>query len=389
LADSLDDGGEKDVPATVSAQPVDSVVVSVGSGADTQEGALARAAEDGEGLARASEGSIPTEMQAEVPELAGCSSCKSPHTASAAEAAAAPASAPAPDASEDECIVCFMPLSEEPVDVLSCRHRFHATCIQEWIRKDGRCPVCRHVEDEAAAAAAQARSHRGTDPGFADWTGRTSLLTTRLVLAEARRFVALASVEAAMSALVLSYVGKRDILSPIVMFCTASLMMFTGSRFSVRGAALCRPLLAFNIVYHVWMCMHMMQQYEDVDLFSREGAGLRAAIVTIICVIVLETISLKSAGFFYLRLLGCSPLQLTALRRLRRPHDGWQQRLLLLALFLLIFAPVLVRSVCVTWTDVSLTGEEMCRSSASWPPAGGVNATVVLNATGNGTAGLA
>lgn len=392
LADSLDeeDTGE---PATADGQPADSVVVSVGISADTREGSSAISAEDGQGLARASDGSSKTEVRAHSPELAVCFSCKTPHTASAAAAASASASAPnspsAQDGAEDECIVCFMPLSEEPVDVLQCQHRFHATCIREWIRKDGRCPVCRHVEDEAAAAAAQIRSRRPTDSGFSDWTGRTSLLTTRLMLSEARRLVALASVEATISVLVLSYVGKRDLVSPIVMFLTALVMMFTGSRFSVRGAALCRPLLAFNIVYHVWMCMHMVQQYEDVDLFSREGAGLRAAVVTIICVVVLETLSFKSAGIFYLRLLSCSQLQLTTFRRIRRPYDGWHQRLFLIALFLLIFAPVLIRSLCLNWTDFSSTGEELCRSGADWAPGGNINATLAPNATFNRSAGLA
>lgn len=290
------------------------------------------------------------------------------------------------DGAEDECIVCFMPLSDEPVQELACRHRFHATCIREWLRKDGRCPVCRHIEDEAAAAAAQSRSRRTIDvPTFADWTGRTSLLTTRLVLAEARRLLALASVEAAMSALVMSYVGQRDVLSPVLMFITAMVMIVAGSRFHLRAAAVCRPLLAFNIIYHIFMCMDIMQEYENVDLFSRASAGLRAAIVTLICVVVLEVVSLKSAGIFHLRLLSCSPVQLAALRRLRRPHDGWQQRLMLFALFLLIFAPVLIRSICVTWREMALPGEEVCRTESGWLSPFERNSTLPLNITSNAT----
>jgi len=237
-----------DVPSQRKHSTAEDVPESSAGGQSTAGGASAGAPQPTAG------GSSSLEA-ADVPELAACQ----PAQAAAGEPAALPQ-----DAAEDECIVCFMPLSEEPVQTLACRHQFHQNCIREWLKQDGRCPCCRQVEDQAAADAAQARSRRPTasDPNLADWAGHQSLLTMRIVVAESRRLLALASVEAAMSALVMSFAHSKDIVSPVMMFLTAMVMIVAATRFSVKAAALCRPLLAFNIVYHVWMALELMHEYD-------------------------------------------------------------------------------------------------------------------------------
>jgi len=281
----------------------------------------------------------------------------------------------------DECVVCFMPLSDEPTERLECQHQFHAACIKEWLSKDGRCPVCRHICDEAAAAAAAARSARPT-VDLPEWAGRQSLLTTQLLLAEGRRLLILASVEAAMSALVMSYSGRRsDLVSPVLMFGTALLLFHAASQFSLRAAALCRPLLAANIFYHVWMCMEIMHYADGDDLFANQNTGLRASVVTVLAVVLLEVVALKSAGIFYARLRLTSEPQLAALRRLRRAQLGLPQKIVLLLLFVLIFAPVLARSLC--WAEVGLPDDVCTAEYSTWPPhrPPAENVTTPVNAT--------
>ena len=48
--------------------------------------------------------------------------------------------------SEGECSICmqqFVPKAEPPVLVAGCLHRFHASCINEWMARKPTCPVCR------------------------------------------------------------------------------------------------------------------------------------------------------------------------------------------------------------------------------------------------------
>lgn len=40
------------------------------------------------------------------------------------------------------CLSAFMP-SDPAVEVASCQHRFHGSCIQEWLSRKQNCPVCR------------------------------------------------------------------------------------------------------------------------------------------------------------------------------------------------------------------------------------------------------
>ncbi len=53
------------------------------------------------------------------------------------------------DASEEErsCSICLDALQDkEVVKTLPCLHHFHASCIEEWLRREGQkvsCPVCK------------------------------------------------------------------------------------------------------------------------------------------------------------------------------------------------------------------------------------------------------
>lgn len=56
--------------------------------------------------------------------------------------------------SVEQCCVCYMdmtdvdgtdePANENSIRVLACAHRFHAACIEPWLRRSATCPLCRH-----------------------------------------------------------------------------------------------------------------------------------------------------------------------------------------------------------------------------------------------------
>lgn len=64
------------------------------------------------------------------------------HRLSAAEVA---------NASDDanQCMVCLEHFqADEQVKLLPCFHRYHVACVDEWLRRDGCCPVCKHRLDD-------------------------------------------------------------------------------------------------------------------------------------------------------------------------------------------------------------------------------------------------
>ena len=63
----------------------------------------------------------------------------------------------------------------------------------------------------------------------------------------------------------------------------------------------------------------------------------------------------KKAGFFYLKLRGRSTNELDRLRAFRRAQVGWVQRFVIVAMFLLICAPVVAKYLCRA--DLSLRSE--------------------------------
>jgi len=44
-----------------------------------------------------------------------------------------------------DCSVCLESFQKsEILKVLPCLHRFHADCIDNWLRRNGNCPICKH-----------------------------------------------------------------------------------------------------------------------------------------------------------------------------------------------------------------------------------------------------
>ena len=43
-----------------------------------------------------------------------------------------------------ECIICLDKLSEKPIKTTSCMHIFHEECIDNWIKNNTSCPICRN-----------------------------------------------------------------------------------------------------------------------------------------------------------------------------------------------------------------------------------------------------
>lgn len=65
-------------------------------------------------------------------------------------------------ASDDTCAVCLDDMAEgDKTRKLRCSHEFHADCIQAWVTKANRCPVC-SVEPLEAAAIAKRRNARSS-----------------------------------------------------------------------------------------------------------------------------------------------------------------------------------------------------------------------------------
>ena len=47
----------------------------------------------------------------------------------------------------DECHICLEDLTGE-IAIISCGHKFHYKCIDEWLETNTKCPICRFcIED--------------------------------------------------------------------------------------------------------------------------------------------------------------------------------------------------------------------------------------------------
>jgi hypothetical protein len=187
-------------------------------------------------------------------EAAGCAATD---VCQIAPPAAAPSAAPTA-VSEDECVICFAELDgSSERRRLECGHYFHASCVGEWIAKDGRCPICRHVVDEAVANRALARPSMGLPPGVGVGLdnfglpgmlagGASSLVADSVLLQLSRRLMVFATMEAALSVLVMSYIP--DLLSPALMLLSACVTFYGANQFSLRAVAICRPVLGLKCV---------------------------------------------------------------------------------------------------------------------------------------------
>jgi hypothetical protein len=44
---------------------------------------------------------------------------------------------------EKECSICLEPMSDKDSEFLECVHRFHTTCLNQWLEISDQCPICR------------------------------------------------------------------------------------------------------------------------------------------------------------------------------------------------------------------------------------------------------
>ena len=50
-----------------------------------------------------------------------------------------------PNEKETTCSICMSEYEEgEELKTLMCLHRFHTPCIEEWLGKSEKCPLCQH-----------------------------------------------------------------------------------------------------------------------------------------------------------------------------------------------------------------------------------------------------
>ena len=284
-------------------------------------------------------------------------------------AAAHDAPATAPEAidlavPDDECVICFAELdSAEQQRRLECGHVFHTSCVGEWIAKDGRCPVCRHVIDALVANRAQvlalppshgpSLSELGSSHlGELGLPGRPSTLrgdplhiADAILLQLSRRLMVFATVEAALSVLVMSYIPD-DLLSPALMLLSACVTFSGANNFSLRAVAICRPVLGLNIIYHLYLIARIVHRNDGPSFFDQAPASAKTVLLSLGCVVVMELLALKKAGLFYLKLRLRSPIELERLRAFRRAQVGCVQRFIVVVAFLLICAPVCKRYIC-------------------------------------------
>jgi len=207
--------------------------------------------------------------------------------------------------------------------------------VNEWLEKDGRCPICRHQVRPVTSI------HVDGDRGMA---GLRSLAGAAFLVLESRRLMMLATVEAALAILVMSYVA--DLISPGLMIFAAVVTFFGASHYLPKTVYASIPLLFCNALYHVFLMTQIVHQQQGAAFFSEDYGAARTVLLSIGCVTFMELATLKKASAFNARLRATPAVELRALRMQRRIHTGWTQRVIIAIMFLLIFAPLIARYVC-------------------------------------------
>lgn len=239
---------------------------------------------------------------------------------------------------QTECVICLGELEgeEEVTRTLTCGHRFHTACVSEWLSKDGRCPTCRCQIQEVTRAR--------TPEMIPTEANLASMHSMAILMLESRRLMMLATMEAALAVLVMSYVA--DLLSPLLMIVAAAVTFLGASHYLSRSIGAARPILAINGLYHVYIIAGIVHSQQGIAFFSEEYGTARTILLSLGCVTVMEVATLKKASSFHTRLARAPPAELRTLRTSRRAHVGWAQRLIVLVMFVLICAPVIARYVC-------------------------------------------
>ncbi|KAL1525163.1 hypothetical protein AB1Y20_020034 [Prymnesium parvum] len=257
-----------------------------------------------------------------------------------------------------DCIICYEQLATAPTSSLHCGHLFHKTCIDEWIEKDGRCPICRHQEREVARA-------RPGDPADRD----ASLTAEQLELGRpddeeprpahpwqlaalvisSHRLMALSAIEGLLSVVVMAY--SNDVFFPLLMLTTAFVLFYGASQFQIRLVALARPLLMMNAVLHLMLMMRILHT-QNVRAVAADNVLISMAIVAF-----LELTLLRKATAYVMFIRAFSDSELARLRLARGTRFEWKHRAALMLLTAVIFLPVVLQRMCSLHDQVH---EGMC-----------------------------
>ena len=169
-------------------------------------------------------------------------------------------------------------------------------------------------------------------------------MATAQLLLESRRLMMLATLEAALAVLVMSYVA--DLLSPAIMILGAAVTFLGASHYLSKLIGAARPLLALNALYHIYLMARIIHKRQGVPFFSDAYGSSRTILLSLMCVAVMEMATLRRAAIFHVRLSRASAVELATLRLSRRAQVGWVQRLVVVIMFMLICAPVVARYLC-------------------------------------------
>jgi len=248
---------------------------------------------------------------------------------------------PLGDAEPGECVICLGELDdEEDITTTECNHTFHTACVEEWLSKDGRCPTCRRQLREVVPPP--------TMPALPflphDAATRASLQNMAILMLESRRLMMLATMEAALAVLVMSYIA--ELLAPALMILAAGVTFTGASNYLARSMGAARPLLAINAFYHIYIMISIVFTHQSVPFFSAEYSSARTILLSLGCVAAMEISTARKCAAFQVRLLHANPAELRTLRTSRRAHVGLAQRLIVLVMLVLICAPVVARWVC-------------------------------------------
>ena len=44
-----------------------------------------------------------------------------------------------------ECSICYELIDTNNNQILKCNHVFHKECINKWLKKNNKCPICRKI----------------------------------------------------------------------------------------------------------------------------------------------------------------------------------------------------------------------------------------------------
>merc|ERR1719329_957205 len=69
---------------------------------------------------------------------------------------------------DPECLICLSEYENgEKLRVLKCKHRFHVACVDQWLERNGVCPICKvdlHKSSDTRPAASSHRSSSNPRP---------------------------------------------------------------------------------------------------------------------------------------------------------------------------------------------------------------------------------